>query len=186
MNNNQSKQELLLTSLLKFYGEDPKYLNTLNLISKQKTSISLREMDYTVTNYGDKNKVIYKLKNNKTFNLYLEYKNQLKAYSKKFFDPFCRRDRIFIEFNTLKIINIKKTEIDYYKDKTYGLVTTVGQLNFFRWAITNEVIDFCFKNKELIDREMESVMKKKNNSDKNISDKISDTSEVKVIIEFDD
>jgi len=25
---------------------------------------------------------------NKTFNIYLDYKNQLKAYSKKYFDPF--------------------------------------------------------------------------------------------------
>ena len=43
----------------------------------------------------------------------------------KQFDPFCRRDRI--QFN-------------YGKDKY--IITTVGQLNFFRWAIENKVLDY--------------------------------------------
>lgn len=173
MNNNQSKQELLLSSLLKFYEEDAQYLTILSKIAGQKTSISLREMDYTITNYGNKNKTVYKLKNGSMFNMYLEYKNQLKAYSKKFFDPFCRRERIFIEFEGLGITTLKDSEVSVFKERTNGIVTTVGQLNFFRWAITNEVIDFCFNNKAKIDQEMEVVSKKKHEQ------------EIKVIIEFE-
>ena len=44
-----------------------------------------------------------------------------------------------------------------------GIVTTIGQLNFFRWAIMNEVVDFCFANKENIDKQMELADEKKQN-----------------------
>ena len=74
-------------------------------------------MDWFVTNYSKKHNICYLTKNNKNINfiVYLDYKNQLKAYSKKQFDPFCRRERI--SFN-----DINNNEI----------ITTVGQLNFFQ------------------------------------------------------
>ena len=58
-------------------------------------------------------------------NVYNSYKSQLKAYSKKRFDPFCRRERI-------KFINHNNDEI----------ITTAGQLNFFRWVIENNILDY--------------------------------------------
>ena len=66
--------------------------------------------------------------------VYLNYKSQLKAYSKKQFDPFCRRERIL-----------------FYVGKYNGvdndpLRTTVGQLNFFRWAIQNKILDYIYDN----------------------------------------
>ena len=57
-----SREEMMLSKLLRFYKQDPQHLNILAAISKQKTIISLREMDYAVTNYSDNNKVIYKMK----------------------------------------------------------------------------------------------------------------------------
>jgi len=155
------REEVLLSSLLRFYNQDPQYLNILSAVSKQKTIISLREMDYTVTNYSNNNKVVYKLKDGSLFNMYLDYKCQLRGYSKKNFDPFCRRQRIYLDFETKTPMFLEDKDIDKYKLKEDGLVTTIGQLAFFRCAILNEVVDFCFNNKDKIDEEMEKMDKKK-------------------------
>jgi len=185
-----SREEALLNSLLRFYNQDPQHLNILAAISKQKTIISLREMDYTVTNYSNNNKVVYKLKDKTPFNMYLDYKCQLRGYSKRCFDPFCRRQRIFLDFETKTPQFLDDKDIDTFKLREDGLVTTIGQLAFFRWAILNEVVDYCFNNKEKIDEEMEKNDKKKKSKEtkitKNQTTKNQSTSDsVKVIIKFD-
>ena len=129
------KQNLLMNSLRKFFI-DHDNLNTILPIINGDSKISLRVMDWFVTNYSKKNNISYLInpsgdiitditKEGKEFVVYLDYKLQLKGYQKKQFDPFCRRDRI--EF--------------YYNDTEY-LVTTVGQLNFFRWTIKNSVLKY--------------------------------------------
>tara|TARA_B100000949_G_C14106929_1_gene376639 strand:- start:20 stop:370 length:351 start_codon:yes stop_codon:yes gene_type:complete len=75
-------------------------------------------------------------------NVYHSYKSQLKAYSKQKFDPFCRRDRILFEID----------------DET-SVETTVGQLNFFRWAIGNLILDYIEKNKNIIEDDMNTCLK---------------------------
>ena len=62
---------------------------------------------------------------------------KLKAYSKKRFDPFCRWDRISIPYKTDTCIE-----------------TTIGQLNFFKWALENKVVDFIEDNYETIEKDM--------------------------------
>ena len=69
--------------------------------------------------------------------MYVDYKLKLKAYSKKRFDPFCRWDRI---------------SIPYKKDTC--IETTIGQLNFFKWALENKVIDYIEENYEVIEKDM--------------------------------
>jgi phage antirepressor YoqD-like protein len=61
----------------------------------------------------------------------------LKAYSKRRFDPFCRWDRI---------------SIPYKKDTC--IETTIGQLNFFKWALENKVVDYIEENYEMIEKDM--------------------------------
>ena len=73
----------------------------------------------------------------KQFNTYHSYKSQLKSYSKKRFDPFCRRERIQFEY-----------------DENKHIETTVGQLNFFKWAIDNLIIDFIIANYKEIEEDM--------------------------------
>ena len=108
---------MLLESLLNFYKINPIYKDLLVKIVKQQPAISLRALDWTFTRYSKKYGVHYNLEkeeqkseyipSNKNFNLWLEYKNQLKAYSKRMFDPFCRRQRIF--FNTkLNLLDQKR------------------------------------------------------------------------------
>ena len=65
------------------------------------SDISLRVIDWFVTNYAKTHSTAYIL-NGQEFLVYRDYKSQLKAYSKKLFDPFCRRERIY--FQVPKII----------------------------------------------------------------------------------
>jgi hypothetical protein len=188
-----SKEDILLSSLLKFYRSSPHHLSTLSAISKQKTIISLREMDYTVTNYSFNNKIVYELKSGGTFNMSLDYKNQLRGYSKKCLDPFCRRQRIFLDFNEMTPVFLENVDIVNYKQREDGIVTTIGQLNFFRWAISNEVVEFCFKYKKLIDKEMETMEKEKKKKKKNNKQEDSEVKkhcniqddDIKVLIKFE-
>lgn len=41
--------------------------------------------------------------------------------------------------------------------------TTVGQLNFFEWAITDEVLDYLEKNHEAVHADMESRLQETKN-----------------------
>jgi hypothetical protein len=134
---------LLLESLNNFYNDVT--LNNLNIIINS-SNISLRVIDWFVTNYSKKHNIEYKIGINH-FNVYISYKSQLKSYSKKFFDPFCRRSRI----------NYKST-----------ISTTMGQLNFFKWAISNHVIEHVINNYKAIELDMNMSMTKnvKNNNRK--------------------
>ena len=154
------KTLLLLESLINFYS---KHINVLNTIITQKNVLSLRILDWLVTNYSKKNNIVYTLnKNDKitNFNIYLDYKNQLKAYSKKYFDPFCRRERIIINIKDLtwKIYNTKNSK----KVESDELITTVGQLNFFKWFIENNVLKYAIDNIQDIDQDMSNTLNNKN------------------------
>ena len=80
----------------------------------------------------------------------MDYKLKLKAYSKRRFDPFCRWERINIP----------------YKDDAH-IQTTIGQLNFFKWALENKVIDYIEQHYNEIEDDMNnrnSNSKKRNGS----------------------
>ena len=149
MSNQYSTQNnLLLNNLLAFYNEDNNINKILSIING-KAKESLRLIDWFVTNYAKQKFIGYDLidKNGKTrrFKVYIDYKLKLKAYSKKRFDPFCRWDRIVIP---------------YEKDK--HIQTTIGQLNFFKWALENKILDYI---KEHLD-EIEADQAKRNSTSK--------------------
>lgn len=147
-----TKEALLHDSLIKFYTNKSN-LDILLPIIEQKSNISLRILDWLVTNYSKKYNVayeIYKNGNKSLFFIYLSYKNQLKAYSKKYFDPFCRRNRIDIDLTLVS-------------DERSGVITTtIGQLNFFRWFIENKLLNYVLLNINKIDEDMNITLK--NNS----------------------
>ncbi len=134
-----TQNDLLLKNLLKFYEKHDNLDKMLRIINGE-SRISLRIVDWFSTNYAKKNFTVYELdKNNltKRFNVYTDYKLKLKAYSKKRFDPFCRWERTNIP----------------YKNNTF-IQTTIGQLNFFKWALENEVITYIENNYENIENDM--------------------------------
>jgi hypothetical protein len=108
---------------------------------KGDSAISLRLIDYFVTNYAKKNNTSYLL-GTRQFLVYFQYKRELNAYSKRLFDPFCRRERILFQARGHE-----------------GFVTTVGQLNFFRWAIEKNILGFIGDNRETIERDMNSTLR---------------------------
>jgi hypothetical protein len=138
MNTNYSTQnDLLLQNLLEFYKEGDNMDKMLNIING-KSLISLRIIDWFATNYAKKNYTVYQLQGTeRRFKVYNDYKLKLKAYSKRRFDPFCRWERINIP----------------YKDDSF-IQTTIGQLNFFKWALENNVIDYIEQNFKSIELDM--------------------------------
>jgi hypothetical protein len=121
------RRELLVLSLQRFYTSRLD-LESLVPILKGEGDLSLRLIDWFVTNYAKKHHVSYVL-NSQEFIVYLNYKSQLKAFSKKLFDPFCRRERILFQCGNLEPFE-----------------TTVGQLNFFRWAFEKDVLSYIRQN----------------------------------------
>lgn len=153
-----NREETLVNFLLTYYRNK---MPLLRDIVYQNTPLSLRLLDWLVTNYSKKYNIIYPLyKSNGEviyFNIYLDYKNQLKAYSKKYFDPFCRQRRIIIDINTLKWKEYNPDVIREDKE----IVTTVGQLNFFKWVIENKIYEYAINNITLIDSDMNTTLMNK-------------------------
>ena len=164
-----SKEELLKVKLIDFYKE-PENLNVLLPIILQQTTISLRSLDWFVTNYCKKYNINYPLDKNGESKMYFpfkSYKSQLKAYSKKFCDPFCRRERVVFDYRNNVIlnfnVNIKLGHKEY-------IITTIGQLNFFRFAIQDNIINYAMEHITDIEHDMNSTLKNRE-SEKNKSSK---------------
>jgi hypothetical protein len=141
-----SQENMIIKSLEKFYEEEQN-INLFIPIINSESRVSIRLIDHFVTKYSKNNKINYKLKENEveqTFNVHTSYKQQLKAFQKKHFDPFSRGDRIpyFVGDNCV--------------------ITTIGQLNFFKWFISKKVYDYIKINQDTI----EDDMNKKNKNDK--------------------
>tara|TARA_B000000475_G_C15941579_1_gene425002 strand:+ start:126 stop:656 length:531 start_codon:yes stop_codon:yes gene_type:complete len=133
------KNELLLKALLQYYHNNPGHTLQLFCIIRYKSSVSLRILDWLVTNYSKNRNICYNVKG-KEFNMYLAYKSCLKAFSKKAFDPFARRDRIALNIHPI------------HPDE--ALHTTVAQLNFFRWCFANDVLKYAIRNEERVNCDM--------------------------------
>jgi len=142
----ENKNKLLMDKINLFFENEVNKKVLINILNNH-FNISLRIIDWFVTNYCKKYNIFW-VENNQRFVVYLNYKLQLKAYSKKYFDPFCRRERIFF----------------HYKDEEY-LETTVGQLNFFKWIIEHNIINYIKNNYEDIEFDMQNTIK--HDSDKN-------------------
>lgn len=153
--NYTTQNDLLLNNLLKFYEEGNNMDYMLRIINGE-SKISLRIIDWFATNYAKKYYTVYEIPDtDRRFKVYVDYKLKLKAYSKKRFDPFCRWDRITVP----------------YKDGKY-IQTTIGQLNFFKWALENHAIHYIEENYANIEKDMNnrnSTSKKKSLSESAIS-----------------
>ena len=166
MNIVSSKDELLKTKLLEFYKENEN-LETLLPIILQKTRLSLRSLDWFVTNYSKKYNTNYIINRNGqdiSYFPFKSYKSQLKAYSKRYCDPFCRRERVIFDYQTNEIINFKPTIKMSHKNY---IITTIGQLNFFRFAIQDNIINYSINNIEEIEHDMNTTLKNRSNEKTN-------------------
>lgn len=165
-----NKTDVLLKSLLSFYKKSSNMKNLYKYVSKE-SNISLRVFDFLCTKYIKNQNVIYYItKNGKNipFNLNVAYKAQLKAYSKLQFDPFKRHQRITIPCNLSE-----KNE----------LITTVGQLNFFKFAIENKLIDWLENPEHL--KKVENAIMLDSKKDKSQKKKVlTSTNNLKITVTF--
>jgi hypothetical protein len=133
-----SQENNIIKSFIHFYETNENSNIFIYLISNN-SPISIRLIDHFVTKYSKNFKTNYKLKENnieQTFNVYTSYKQQLKGYQKKYFDPFSRGERIPFFINDICII------------------TTISQLNFFKWFINKKIYDYVLENRIHIDNDM--------------------------------
>ena len=152
--NYTTQNELLLKNLLIYYNDENNLNKMLSIINGE-SRISLRIVDWFVTNFAKKDFTVYNIiKNNSNirFKVYFDYKLKLKAYSKRRFDPFCRWERITIPYKDDKVIQ-----------------TTIGQLNFFKWAIENNILNYIEQNLKVIEEDMNIIANIKNKSVSNKS-----------------
>ena len=157
-----SGSALLLSSINEFYKKDPEYMKELVNIVEGKSRISLRVIDWLVTHYAKRYSIVYwiddhkkeiylevdkdSIKTSRKFRLYEDYRVQLKSFTKMYFDPFRRHNRI-----TCDGANIE---------------TTIGQLNFFKWVFKNGVLRYIENNLEKITKDMSSYNKENNKNNK--------------------
>ena len=167
-----TQNELLMKNLMEFYNNRDFLYKMMRIINGE-SKISLRIVDWFVTNYAKKYYTVYELvtssnlgiQQTSRFKVYNDYKLKLKAYSKKRFDPFCRWERITIP----------------YDNENY-METTIGQLNFFKWAIENNIIEYISEHYIDIENDMNSrnsTSKRKASLDNNssLSDSLSTISD---------
>lgn len=153
-------KELLLENLKKYYENDAILTRMLKIITGE-SSISLRIVDWFVTNYAKKNCISYSIFINgewKRFNVHNDYKLKLKSYNKINFDPFCRRERITMP----------------YKNGT-SIETTIGQLNFFKWAIETGIVNYIEDNYSVIENDMNA----RNSSSKRANNKANENTKTR-------
>ena len=184
------QNDILLNKLLEYYKKnDNVNMDKMLGIINGESRISLRIVDWFATNYAKKHYTVYNINNsvntnsednNKRFKVYVDYKLNLKAYAKRRFDPFCRWERITIPYGKEKYIQ-----------------TTIGQLNFFKWALENKVIEYIENNYSEIESDMNnrnSTAKRKTNNTHKTRKKREELSisatksikreEVEIVVEF--
>ena len=115
-----NKSAILLTSIDTFYNIPENRATLLEILNKT-GGISLRNLEWFITNYSKKNNLSYKTKDGKIFSV-------------KLFDPFCR-----------------SSKISYTVPGTSNEIhTTVAQLNFIRWCIKNNIIEYIHDHKNAL------------------------------------
>lgn len=151
-----SQQNWLLSELLIFY-QNKEYLEIVKKIVNREFTVpslknenlstkkvSIRIVNWFVTNYAKQHFTVYENAGERFF-VWTRFRSAEDGYSKEMFDPYCRKDRIIIPY-----------------DETTQIVTTIGQLNFFKWAIVNKVIDYIVENYDDITKDMNLRLTQKN------------------------
>ena len=136
-----TRQCSILHLLKNFYTEDVIKTVLLPLLD-QSSPISLRALDWLVTNYSKKFNVICTTKSGDMFNIHQGYRTALNMNRRRNFDPFRRRLRLNV----------------VYSDGS--VESTVGQLNFLHWAYQQGVFEYLDANITDVDADMNACAQK--------------------------
>lgn len=129
---------LVLSKLEEFYTVQANYDILDLLLDKQRGRAqdmpSLRVLEHLVTNFSRQKGFKFQLPHQDVpMHLYDAYQAELQRHGKVLFDVFAREDRYSTSKHVLASPN---------KDGR-SLKTTAKQMNFVRWAILNNVIDYA-------------------------------------------
>lgn len=160
----ECKPELVISSLQRFYSSHPEINKVLTYLTGD-APLSLRIIDWFVTKYSRKNFVRYPL-NGQDFLVYLSYKGQLKAYSKQYFDPNCRRERIMFKIPSHE-----------------QFMTTIGKLNFFRWALESKILDYIEAHEEDIRTGYNAYLKDTTQTQKRVKNETASSTDTAATVE---
>jgi len=128
----------LRESIDAWYKEDSKRLETFEAVISGKAGFSLRTIDWFVTNYTARKPVVYQQPEiGKVVDVNCDYKDELRCFHKIAFDSFRRK-------------GLAKTPEE----------AELRQKNFFKWAITNGIVDYVAKNATEIERDMVTMRKR--------------------------
>jgi hypothetical protein len=98
--------------------------NLIKLIAILDKKYAVRVIEHFILVFARKHNIVYEV-DGKIFDIYGEYKNMATSMRKKNFDLFRRKQKI---------------KLKYTLDGRSGHIeTTHSQLNFYRWAIENEL-----------------------------------------------
>lgn len=137
------KEQRNLKLVCDFYTDKILEKHVLPLLL-QKHVVSLRALDWLVTNYAKKTNVAIHRKeqdgSSTMVNIYNSYNEWLRKHKRIFFDPFRRRQRIY--FNLFGL---------WYE-------TTIAQLIFLYWGISKHILKYVENNIEEINNDMNKKM----------------------------
>lgn len=132
----QTNENLLMKYLISFYTKRKGIIENIIIpMVEGKSKISLRFLEGFVTKYCQEKRIHIERRRKgenggiEYFSVYDDYKSQLISYDKEHFDPFKRKHHIMFKYNGSKYLH-----------------TTVGQLNFFRWVIENDILIYVTNN----------------------------------------
>ena len=157
----------LLFELLSFYNHEnmqrlivPRSIKSLSICKNYVLSdemraeingISLRAIEWLVTNYSKGTKIVLFNEQSKSrIDIHNAYEIQSNYYKRNLFDPFCRHGRVFFLW---KLKSVKTNQVE-----DVIMMTTVGQLNFMKWADEQGVLTYAREHQTKIQETMEITL----------------------------
>ena len=128
-------KELSQIKKLKWYFSNniDKYNRLANFFSNESIPISL--IEWFVSTYCRKNELslcVDTKTGKKIVIVYDSYQSQIEYYSKKMFDPYALGSRFKFDIT----------------GSNYSIITTICQLNYFKWLYENGIMDYIEQNLE--------------------------------------
>ncbi|AGF85657.1 hypothetical protein QJ854_gp125 [Moumouvirus goulette] len=100
------------------------------------SEISLKLIDWFVTKYSKKYNIIF----GNNFNVYEEYRFEIRTHKKEYFDIYCRKHKGI-----------------FYVDYNNQIKLSIGQINFFNWCLKNDIINYIKNNQSDIIQDMNFI-----------------------------
>ena len=146
VNKFNNKEKMLFEELNEFYNNcDIKEIELIIEIIDGNHKVSLRFLDWFVTRYCYLYKLSINVNNshikNQEVNIHISYDAQLKSVGKRKFDPFRRNKKFLYNFGCHNICKL----------------TTLGQLNFFKWLLNYGIITYVYENYDTINEKLNHV-----------------------------